>query len=126
MISSPTAVEKSSIGLLPRGFRFEGGRLQRFERRKVCMRRIMKVIGFFEFLTLRIHKFTLKIFFYLVDFCFQFRLGFENFPMLVFYTNRFKGLNKSKVTLLVTNSLVNADQEGGVDMTTCNLSLIHI
>ena len=62
----------------------------------------MKLIGFLEFFALRIHKFALRIILHQVDFGFQFRLEFEILPMLVFYTNRFKGLNKYKVTLLVT------------------------
>ena len=62
----------------------------------------MKVIGFLELLSLGIHKFTLRLIFYQVDFGFHSKLGFEIFPMLVLCANRFKGLNKSKVTLLVT------------------------
>ena len=62
----------------------------------------MKVIGFLEFLSLETHKFTLRLIFHQVDFDFQFRLGFEIFPMLFFYENCFKGLNKGKFTLLVT------------------------
>ena len=55
-----------------------------------------------EHLALGIHKFTLRLIFHQVDLDFQFRLGFEILPMLVFYANLFKGLNKGKVTLLVT------------------------
>jgi len=66
------------------------------------MSKKMKVIGFLEFLALEIHKFTLRLIFHQVDFGFQFGLGFEILPMLVFYVNHFKCLNKSKITLFVT------------------------
>jgi len=62
----------------------------------------MKVIGFLEFLTLGIYKFTFRLIFHQVDFGFQFRLGFEILPILVFNVNLFKGLNKGKITLLMT------------------------
>ena len=62
----------------------------------------MQVIGFLEFLTLRIHKFMLRLIFHQIDFAFQFRLGFEILPILIFYANRFKGLNKGKTILLMT------------------------
>ena len=62
----------------------------------------MKVIGFLEFLALGVQNFTLRLIFHQVDFGFQFRLGFEILPMLVFYANHFKGLNKDKVIFLVT------------------------
>jgi len=62
----------------------------------------MKVIGFLEFRALGIHKFTLRLILNQVYFGFQFRLWFEILPMLVFYANGFKGLNKGNVTLLVT------------------------
>ena len=60
------------------------------------------MIEFLEFLTLGILEFAIKLIVHQVHFSFQFRFKFENFPMLVFYANHFKSLNKSKVTLLVT------------------------
>ena len=61
MICSSADVAESSISLLAKCFGFEGGRLRRFERRRVCMGRIMKMIVFFELLALRIHKFALGL-----------------------------------------------------------------
>jgi len=60
------------------------------------------VIEFLEFLTLGIYKFTLELSSTKLTLGFKFRLGLEIFPMLVFYDNRIKGLNKSNVTLLET------------------------
>jgi len=37
VIGSPVDIAKSFIGLLGRDFEFEGRRLQKFERRTVCM-----------------------------------------------------------------------------------------
>ena len=104
MVGSPSNVAESSIGLLDRGFGFGRRRLRGFERRRrrASVWRRMKVIEFLKFLSLGIHKFTLRLIFHQVDFDFQFRLGLEILHMLVFYANRFKGLNKSKVTLFVT------------------------
>ena len=60
----------------------------------------MKMIGFLEFLSLGIRKFSLRLILHQVDFGFQFRLEFATLPMLILYANHFKGLNKSNVTLL--------------------------
>ena len=88
MICSPADVGESFIGLLAGGFGFEGGRLKMFERRRACMRRRMKVIGFLEFLALGIHEFALKLILHQVHFSFHFRLDFRVLPMPVFYENR--------------------------------------
>jgi len=47
VIRSLTDVAESSISLLARGFEFERGKLRMFKRRRVCMGRRMKMIGFF-------------------------------------------------------------------------------
>ena len=60
----------------------------------------MKVIGFLELLALGIHKFALSLIFLQINFGFLFRLGFEILPMLIFYVNWFKGLNKGNITFL--------------------------
>ena len=70
VISSPADVAKSSIGLLARDVGFEGERLKIFERKRVCMKRRMKVIGFLELLTLGFHKFALRLIFHQVNFDF--------------------------------------------------------
>jgi len=96
VIVSPADMAEYFISLLAREFGFEGGRLQRYERKRVCMRRRMKVIGFSEFLTLEIHKFThyllLRWLWLLV----------QTWVWRFAYANHLKGLNKCKITLLVT------------------------
>ena len=102
MIGSPADVAESFISLLDKSYGFKEERLRRFEERRVGMSRRMKVIGFLEFLALGIHEFTFRLIFHQVNFGFQFRVGFEISHMLIIYANCFKNLNKSKVTLLVT------------------------
>ena len=52
MISSLADVAKSFVSHLVKDFGFEGGRLKRFERRRVCMERRIKMIEFLNFLPL--------------------------------------------------------------------------
>jgi len=52
MICSSADVAECFISLLAKDFGFEEARLTRFERRRVCMGRRMKMMGFLNFLPL--------------------------------------------------------------------------
>ena len=55
MVRSSVDVAETFISLLATSFEFEGGRLRRFDRRRVCTGIRMKMIEFFKLFALRIH-----------------------------------------------------------------------
>jgi len=77
VIGSLTDVVESSINFLARDFGFERRRLRSFKRRRVCMRRQMKVIGFLEFLALRFINLRLGLFFTKLTLAFSSDLGLK-------------------------------------------------